>query len=66
MIMHHPIKFGCKKIGGSVNMVDTVIFDYVSLSVTLNLKTANQFSCMTLWPMMMHHLTKFGYIRFSS
>ena len=34
--------------------------------MTLNLKTANQSSCMILWPMMMHHHTKFGYRRFSS
>ena len=34
--------------------------------MTLNLKTANQSSCMTLWPMMLHHHTKFGYTRFSS
>ena len=25
--------------------------------------TANQSSCMTLWPMMLHHHTKFGYRR---
>ena len=34
--------------------------------MTLNLKTANQSSCMTLWPMMLHHHTKFGYRRFHS
>ena len=34
--------------------------------MTLNLKTANQSSCMALWPMMMHYHTKFGYKRFSS
>ena len=32
-----------------------------TLSVTLNLKTVNQSSCITLWPMMLHHHTKFGY-----
>ena len=31
--------------------------------MTLNLKTTNQSSCMTLWPMMLHHHTKFGYRR---
>ena len=35
--------------------------------MTLNLKTANQSSCMmTLWHIMLHHHTKFGYRRFSS
>ena len=34
--------------------------------MTLNLKTANQSSCMTLWHMMLHHHTKYGYRRFSS
>ena len=27
MIMYHPIKFGCKKISSSADMVETVIFD---------------------------------------
>ena len=57
MMMYHPIKFGCKKISSSADMVETVIFDQMSL------KTANQSSCMTLWPMMLHHHTKFGYRR---
>ena len=34
--------------------------------MTLNLKTAIQSSCMTLWPLMLHHHNKFGYRRFSS
>ena len=34
--------------------------------MTLNLKTANQSSCITLWPMMMQRHSKFGYKRFSS
>ena len=28
--MYHPIKCGCKKISNSVDMVKTVIFDYMS------------------------------------
>ena len=28
--------------------------------MTLNLKTVSQSSCMTLWPVMLHHYTKFG------
>ena len=31
--------------------------------MTVNLKTANQSSCMTLWPMMLHHHTQSGYRR---
>ena len=34
--------------------------------MTLNLETTNQSSCMTLWPTVLHHHTKFGYRRFSS
>ena len=34
--------------------------------MTLNLKTVNQSSCMTLWPMMLNHHAKFDYRRFSS
>ena len=30
------------------------------LAVTLTLKTVNQFFCVTLWLMIMHHNTKFG------
>ena len=28
--MYHPIKSGCKKISSSADMVDTVMFDYMS------------------------------------
>ena len=28
--MYYPIKFGCKKISSSVDMVETVILDYMS------------------------------------
>ena len=30
MMMHHPLKSGCKKISPSVDMVETVILDYMS------------------------------------
>ena len=63
--MYHKIKCGCKKISTSVDKVETVILDYMSPKYDPGLKTANQSSCITLWPMMIHH-TKFGYIRFSS
>ena len=59
MMRHHPIKCGCKKISSSVYVVETLMFDLWALTMTLNFKTANQFSCMTLWP-------KFGYRKFSS
>ena len=67
MMMYHPIKFGCRKISSSADMIETVISDYITLlTVTLNLKTANQSSRMTLQPMMAHHHTKFGYKQFNS
>ena len=31
MMMYHPIKFGCKKISRLADMVETVIFDQISL-----------------------------------
>ena len=37
-----------------------------ALTMTLNLKMANQSACMTVWPMMLHHHTKSGYRRYSS
>ena len=64
MMMYHPIKCGCKKIGSSVDMVKSHTWLYEPM--TLNLKTANQLSCKTLWPMMMLHHTKFGYKRLSN
>ena len=30
MMMYHPIKFGCKKISSSADMVETVISDQMS------------------------------------
>ena len=65
-MMYHPIKFGCEKISSSADMVETVILIKWALTVTLNLKKANQSSNRTLWPMTLHHHTKFGYRRFSS
>ena len=66
-MMYHQIKFGCKKISTLVAMTETVVFDYIlALTVTLTLKIANQSFHMTLWSMMLHHQTKFGYKRFSS
>ena len=38
MMMYHPIKFDCKKTSTSVEMVGTVIFDYISLRCDLELE----------------------------
>ena len=66
MKRYHLIKFECKKISSSVDLVAIIIFNYISPYCDLDLKIANQFFRTALWPMMMHHHTKFGYIRFSS
>ena len=66
MMMYHPIKFGCKKVSSSADMVESHIWLNEPSLWPLNLKTANQSSCMTPWPMMLHHRTRFGYKRFSS
>ena len=36
--MYHPIKVGCKKISSSVDMVETVTFDYMSPHYDLDLE----------------------------
>ena len=64
MIMDHPIKFGWKKISSSVDMVETVISDH--MGPQCDLEDSSSISCITLYLMMMHHHTNFGYIRFSS
>ena len=38
MMMYHPIKFGSKKISSSVDMVETVISDYMSPHCDLELE----------------------------
>ena len=64
MMMYHPIKAGSKKISNSVLVWQKQSYLIIWASnVTLTVNTANQSSCMTLWPMMMHHHTKFGYER---
>ena len=30
MMVYHPIKFGCKKISNSADMLETVILDYMN------------------------------------
>ena len=39
-MMYHPIKFGCKKISSSVDMVETVIFDHISPNCGLDLENS--------------------------
>ena len=60
--MYCPIKFGCKKIRSPEDMLwqKKSFLIIWALTMTLNLKTAKQSSCMTLRPMIMHHYTKFG------
>ena len=65
MMMHHPIKFGCKKITSVADMVETVIFDQISPNCDPKLEDGKPIF-LTLWPMILHHCTKFGYRRFSS
>ena len=38
MMIYHPIKFGCRKISSSVDMVETVISDYMSPHCDLELE----------------------------
>ena len=38
IMMYHPIKFGSKKISSSVDMVETVISDYMSPHCDLELE----------------------------
>ena len=38
MMMYHPIIFGCRKISSSVDMIGTVIFDYMSPHCDLELE----------------------------
>ena len=66
MMTYHPIKFCCNWISSSGDMAETVISDQMSPHCNAELKTATQSSCITRWPMMQYHNTKFGYRRFSS
>ena len=38
MVMYHQINFGCKKISSPVDMVETVISDYMSPHCDLELE----------------------------
>ena len=56
----------CKRMSSSDNISKRYILIILSLTVTLTLKTANQSFWVTIWLMMMHHLTKFCSKRFSN
>ena len=47
-------------ISSSVEAIETVLFDYMSPNYDLDLDGSKPVFSMTLWPMMMHHHTKFG------
>ena len=47
-------------------MVETVIFDHMSPHCDPALEDSKPIFLHDLWPMMIHHHTKFGYKRFSS
>ena len=61
-MVYHLIKFGCKKISSSADMVETVISDQMSPYCDPELEDSKQI----FLPMMLHHHTKSGYRRFSS
>ena len=65
MIYYHPIKFGCKKISISVDMVETVISDYMSPHCDPEFEDSKpdleleENKPIFLYDMMMHHHTNF-------
>ena len=62
MMIYH--NFGCK-ISSSVDMVETVISDYICLHCDLDLEGSEPSFWKTIWLMIMHHHTKFGCKRLS-
>ena len=67
--MYHPIKFGCKKISSSADIVDTVIVigdPELEDSKPIFLHDTLAHDAASPQSMMMHHHTKFGYKRFSN
>ena len=66
MVMYHPIKFGCKKISSSVDMVKKVILDYMSSHCDPELEDSKP---IFLHDTLAHDVAspyKFGYRRFRS
>ena len=60
--MYHPIKAGCRKSSGYVDLVETVMFDHMSPKCNLELEDSKQI--LHVWPMMMH--IKIGSYSFSN
>ena len=61
MMTYYPIKFGRKNISRAVDMVQTVISDYVSPYCHFDLEDSAIIFRMSPWPVMVYHHTKFGY-----
>ena len=66
MMMHHPIKFGCKRISSSVDMVDTVMSDYMSPQCDPDLEDSKPIFMHGTLAHDVNHQSKFVYKRFSS
>ena len=65
MMMCHQTKFSCKRISSSDNILKRHLLIILSVTVTLNLKTANQSFWKTIWLIMVHDHTNFVSKRFS-
>ena len=66
MMIYTQIEFGRKRLTGLElikDIVETVIFDYISPHCDLDLEDRIPFFCMTFRLMVVHHNTKFGYKR---
>ena len=66
IMMYHPIKFGCKKISTSADMIETVIFDYISPRYNPKLEDSKPIFLHDTLAIMMHHHSNFVYRRFSN
>ena len=60
MMLYYKTKFGCEQTSSLENIVESHIFVKQAIAVTLTLKTANQFFCMTLNLKIIHHHAMFG------
>ena len=66
MMIYTKIEFGCKRLTGLElikDIVETVIFDYISPHCDLDLEDRIPFFRMSSRLMVVHHNTKFGYKR---
>ena len=66
MMMYHQTKFGSQKVSNSENIRKETYFDHTSLHCDLDLEDSHQFSCTTLWLMMLHYNNKSGNKMFRS